>query len=164
MKLYQLSDAYRAISDLLEEDDTDGALEQQLAAVEGQLVEKVDSIAALIAYCDHAAACAAAEKHRLSQREDFYENKAQRLRDYVQRCLSESGCNKVAGPRFTVSLRACPPSVRVIDEYSIPVEFWRVIPERKEVNKVAILQAFKQGGEVVAGVDIVDDKQTLSIR
>lgn len=166
MRLYELTDQFLGIQDLMERDDADlGDLEITLAGIEGQIGDKVDNIAALITHFARMSEAASAEKARLAAREAFYAGRAERLTAYLQRCLEEAKIDKpLTGARFTVGLHRCPPSVFVVDEYAIPAEFWRTKPETREVDKRAILDLFSKGGEIVDGVDIVTDRKKVSIR
>lgn len=165
MRLYELSDAYRAIQELLESGDCDQQeLEGRLAIIEGSIQEKVDSLAAVHAHLERQAEAAKAEKQRLAKREERYARDAARLEAWLQRFLEETGQQKVTGQRFTVSLKRCPPSVRVLSEHDVPLEFIRVVPEKREVDKRAVLDFFGQGGEIPPGVDIIVDRQTLNIK
>ena len=64
---------------------------------------------------------------------------------------------------FIAKIAKNPPSVQVVDENAIPPEFVQVENVIK-VDKKAILQHAKDTGEIVAGVEIVTDKQRLSIK
>jgi len=65
---------------------------------------------------------------------------------------------------FTISLAKNPISVKIIDETKIAPEFWRTIPETKEVNKNAILISFKETeGVIPDGVEIITDRKHLVI-
>jgi RNA recognition motif-containing protein len=75
-----------------------------------------------------------------------------------------SGIDKITGQLMTLSLRKAPPSVLILNQDEIPNEYFRIIPETKEVNKSSILEHFKSSGEIIKGIDIVTDKKTLMIK
>ena len=164
MKLYELSDQYRMLQELLEHGECDQELERRLAILEGDIRDKVDSLAAVRCHLIQQASAAQQEQNRLAKRESHYRREAERLESWLQQFLEQTGTKKVTGPRFTVSLRMCPPSVRVLSERDVPLEFLRVIPEQRQIDKRAVLDFFSKGGEIPPGVDIVTDKQTLAIR
>ena len=58
---------------------------------------------------------------------------------------------------------ANPPSVEVIDFQALPDEYKRVIPERKEPDKIAIGTALK-GGKEVAGAKLVEKELSITIK
>ena len=64
---------------------------------------------------------------------------------------------------FVAKIAKNPPSVQVVDENAIPPEFVQVENVIK-VDKKAILQHAKDTGEIIAGVEIVTDRQRLSIK
>ena len=64
---------------------------------------------------------------------------------------------------FTAKIVKNPPSVNVLQPEKIPPEF-KAIETVEKIDKKAILQHAKDTGEVVSGVEIVMDKQRLSIK
>lgn len=165
MFLYQLTDQFRGIQDLMERDDADlGDLEITLAGIEGEIGQKVDNIAALITHFERMSEAAAAEKARLAKREAFYDARAERLTAYLQRCLEEAKIDKpLVGQRFTVGLHKCPPSIEVTD-INLLAEWFLRTKETVEPDKRAILEFVKSTGEIPGGVNYIDDKRKVSIR
>ena len=64
---------------------------------------------------------------------------------------------------FTAKIVKNPPSVNILQPEKIPPEF-KAVETVEKIDKKAILQHAKDTGEVVAGVEIVTDKQRLSIK
>ena len=78
---------------------------------------------------------------------------ADRLRDYLLRHMRELGTEKIDTPRFKISVRTNPPSVSLLEQMLVPEEFMRTVTT-VSVDKRAVLEHFKNTGEIVSGVDI----------
>ncbi len=155
MKLYEISSAYREVMARVDEADGElnAALEAELDALGGALVDKVESCGVVMLELDAEAAALKAEIDRLRARLRVTEGSRERLADYVRRCLSESGERKVKGPRLTVSLRAST-SVRVDVEAEALPEAMRRTKTVVEADKAAIKAAL-EGGATLLGCELV---------
>lgn len=94
-----------------------------------------------------------------------YEQRAEKLLDYVLRNMQAVGVNEIKdrGGLYAAKIAKNPPSVDVVNADEISNEFVKV-EQVSSIDKKAILQHFKATGEIVAGVEIVTDKQRLSIK
>ena len=93
------------------------------------------------------------------------ENRIDAIQLYI---LNEMQVNNIQSIKdkdglFIAKLAKNPPSVQVVDETAVPPEFVQVETVKK-IDKKAILQHAKDTGEIVAGVEIVTDRQRLSIK
>lgn len=93
------------------------------------------------------------------------ENKIDAIQEYILNEMQVNGINAIKDKDglFTAKIAKNPPSVQVVDENAVPPEFVAVETVKK-IDKKAILQHAKDTGEVVSGVEIVTDKQRLSIK
>lgn len=94
-----------------------------------------------------------------------YERRAEKLLDYVLRNMQAVGVNEIKdrGGLYAAKIAKNPPSVEVLNADEISNEFVKV-EQISSIDKKAILQHFKATGEIVAGVEIITDKQRLSIK
>lgn len=94
-----------------------------------------------------------------------YEQRAERLLDYVLRNMQAVGVNEIKdrGGLYAAKVAKNPPSVNIVNADEISNEFVKV-EQVSSIDKKAILQHFKATGEIVAGVEIITDKQRLSIK
>ena len=94
-----------------------------------------------------------------------YEQRAEKLLDYVLRNMQAVGVNEIKdrGGLYAAKIAKNPPSVEVLNADEISNEFVKV-EQISSIDKKAILQHFKATGEIVAGVEIITDKQRLSIK
>ena len=94
-----------------------------------------------------------------------YEQRAEKLLDYVLRNMQAVGLTEIKdkGGLYAAKIAKNPPSVNVLNADEISNEFVKV-EQVSSIDKKAILQHFKETGEIVAGVEIVTDRQRLSIK
>lgn len=156
MKLYELSQNYQMVLDMIEDGNEEylDTLESLGEAIE----EKAENTAKLIKSLDAQTEVIKAEEKRLADRRRALENKAKRMKEYLQENLEAAGIKKVKGQLLTVAIQKNPPSLNVVDESLIDQSYF--IEQKPALDKKALLQAIKDGAEV-EGVEI---KQTESVR
>ena len=103
------------------------------------------------------------EEDRITSNRKALENKLTRFKQYVKECMENNGITKIETGLGTLSIAKSPASVEIIDEKAVPNEFKQEIVTTK-IDKIAIKNHFKETGEVVPGVQIVDDKTSLRIK
>jgi hypothetical protein len=85
----------------------------------------------------------------------------ERKRELALTALRQIGVQKLVEPDFTVSVKNGAPVVDVIDELSVPKEFW--VPQDPKLNRGAIYKALKAGA-AVPGAMMDQGAPVLSIR
>ena len=123
-------------------------------------VRKVDNISGYLAHCEAQQDFASAEMKRLQDRKRSWERKQERLEQYIQRVMEASGKSKLEGRTSTLSLKACPASVEVLDQKLVPQQYVRVTVT-EAVDKTAAKVALKLG-EQIPGLKLVTDKRTVT--
>lgn len=94
-----------------------------------QAVEKRDRVQAFFVHLESQIALAGLEIKRLRERKALYERTFERLEQYVIRVIKSLGedakgkWKKLEGRTVTFSARCCPPSVEIVDEAAVPVEY-----------------------------------------
>lgn len=158
MKLYELTEIYKNIEEIMSDEDANvETLEKALKEVEDGIENKAENIAKLIRHIDSDIDALRAEEKRLAQRRRALENKKKSIKDYLEMQLKAMEIDKVKTPLFTVSIQKNPPSVRIIDEDKIPEDYLRYT---KSISRRDVLQALKDGEEI-PGAEL---KQTRSLR
>lgn len=104
-----------------------------------------------------------AEEKRISDLRKVAENKTERFKQYVKENMEKLGLDKIQTELGTLSIARNPISVEIENEEAIPEEFKNIVQTVK-IDKTAIKKHFKETGEVIAGVQIVDDKTSLRIK
>ena len=157
-KLYELTEMYKNIWDLVEDDEVDlDTLETALSQVEDNLEVKAESMAKIIKGIDGDIDTLKSEEKRLAEKRRVLENKKNNIKAYLENQLRVMEIDKIKTPLFTVSLQKNPPSVEIVNEDLIPEQFKKVT---YTVAKKDILEALKNG-QVIEGAEI---KQTKSLR
>lgn len=170
MTLYELTDAFRLLLDAAQsepdsgpEGEAESPFAAALAQLEGSINDKAEGVAAVIRTLDLEADAIEAEAKRLAQRAGARRNRAASLKAYLMDQLDKAGMAKAGGVRFSVAVQASPPSVRVLDEAAVPMEYQVVIPASVRVDAKAILAHYKETGEPVPGAEVVQGRH-LRIR
>ena len=164
MELYKITAEFNALIADFDGNSDDEFLEK-LNGLNADFQSKANNC---ISYALNLKSQAAAIKNHcdeLTAKRKTYEQRADKLLDYVLHNMKAVGLTEIKdrGGLYTAKVAKNPPSVQVVDETAIPPEFVQVETVKKIDNK-AILQHAKDTGEVVAGVEIVTDKQRLSIK
>lgn len=162
MKLYELTEMYQNVWNLIEDEEVDiESLEIALNQIEENIEAKAEGMAKLIKSIDGDIAALKEEENRLAKKRKTLENKQKNIKTYLEYQLVGMGIDKVKTPLFTVALQNNPPSVRFVNEDLIP-ESYKVRTELVSIPKKMILDDIKEGKEV-AGVEVVQSK-SLRIR
>lgn len=157
MRLYELADQYRQLSEAL---DANGGeltpeLEAAFAKLDDDIGAKVDAIGALIAEKK------AESKAYMDQYVGFMakrmaaENEAERLKSYLMDCLTQAGLDKAKGRLFTASRRRA--SMPTIHWNSDPAEIpdrYRITETTHRPNYSLIRDAISSGKELPKGFEV----------
>lgn len=103
------------------------------------------------------------EEKRISEQRKALENKLERFKDYVKECMESNGFSKIDTGLGSLTIAKNPMSVEIENEDEIPSEFKQEIVTTK-IDKTAIKNHFKETGEIIPGIKIVDDKTSLRIK
>lgn len=148
--LYQLSAEYKAaaerMADLGMDDQT---VADTLEGLAGPLEERATNIAMTARNLEALAAQIKDAERQMSERRKALEARAESIRAYLLRCMTDAGVQSIESPWFALKVRQNPPSVVVHDEAAIPPEFWRTPePPPPALDKKAIAEALKDGAAV----------------
>ena len=145
--------------DMVASDDERNAIEAEINAVCASEVRKVDGIAGYLAHCEAQQEFAVAEIKRLQARKALYAGRQERLEQYCIRVLEEARLKTLEGRTWTLSLRACPSSVKILDESEIPAAY-KITKTEVLVDKKAVKAALEADWDV-PGADLIFGRHTL---
>ena len=157
MKLYELTEAWAAVQDLIDTEEADD--EQILAAlenIEGAIEDKADGYAKLIYSMKAEAEAIKVEEKRLASKRQSLENRAKWLQKNLENAMIITGKKKFKTNLFVFSVQKNAPSLDDFDESIVPEEFWKV---SRSIDRPALLKAVKDGE--IQGIEL---KQSESLR
>lgn len=150
ISLYQLADDFlaqsRALSDM---DLPDEVIADTLESLSGDIEVKAVNVAAFARNLEASAEAIKTAETEMANRRKAIENRAKRIRTYLQEQMTRTGITKIECPYFKLSIRDNPPAVVIDAESQIPQEYMRQ-PETPPPapDKKAIAEALKAGKEV----------------
>jgi len=157
LKLYEIAEEYRALLAMMDSSEEDEIDEDSfllaLDALQADFSAKATNIACLIKEVTAESAAVAATAGNLIARARRLDQRADLLRDYLRVQMQIIGLNHAADSRISVTLKKNPPSVR-LDTDTIPLEYCRIIPERREPDKTALKAALK-AGVAIPGCELI---------
>ena len=160
MRLYELSENYRQVLDLIDEGAEVDTLHDTLESIEGAIEEKAEGIAKVILGMTADINAIKAEEKRLADRRRALENRQNWLKAYVQFHMEKTGLKKIKLPTVTISVQNNPPSVEC-ETSKLPSQFVEqridYIPRKKELMKAL------KAGKKIEGAEL-RHKKSLRIR
>ena len=142
---YELIYLIDSLEGLVPEDEEARAeLEGEITRVIAAEIKKVDGISHMLAHFESQAELAAEEIKRLQARKKVFERAGERLEGYVRDAMQVAGVKKLEGRTTTLSLRASPASVLVIDPDAVPAEYKEIRIETV-IIKEQLRKALKAG-------------------
>lgn len=163
MKLYELSQNFRNLQQVLENAGEDENLKElvinSMKELECDLSTKVENIVRLIKNLQAEVEALKAEEKRLAKERKIRENKIENLQGYLFDTINELEKKEVKGGIFTVSIKKNPPKTVVEELNAIPKQF---IVNTPSVDKKMLKEALKNG-EIIEGAKLVQE-ESLKIR
>lgn len=160
MKLYEISNEFQKIVDLIENcDEMSPELIEQLNAVSDNASAKVINVAAYIKNLEAESSSMQVYLNNMRDRQDKVEKRIDSLKEYLRYNMDLLKLNKVESPEFNVQLRANSFSLDLFDQASIPKEYFKV-KETVSISKQDIIKDLKVGCDV-PGARFVTTKSVL---
>ena len=152
MKLYELTEAYRNIYELEDEE-----LQETLDVIQDAIEDKAVSIAKVIKNIDSDIDTLDKEIERLQARKTSMKKKRTNLKAFLKNAMECIGKKKLSTPIFSFNIQKNAPSLIINDESKIPSEYFVI---SKDVDKNSIKAMIKDGIEI-EGVEL---RQSESLR
>lgn len=146
--LQTISPLYLSVWDRIDEEMGDDGeipfdLKLCLDAVQGEMTDRWEELAAVVAEYERMSDGCKAEMDRLAKRKKGIDKKCDRIRDYIKESMVTTGFKKHSGKRFTLSVNKNPPAVVIYNEDAIPDEYCETVMNLK-ISKTAIAEAIKK--------------------
>lgn len=159
--LYQITSAFPMI---MEQEEMTPELKEELERELTTLLhEKSQNTIGYIRNIELTIEAMKTEEKRFSEKRKALENKLERFITYVKECMESNGFSKIDTGLGSLTIAKNPMSVEIENEDEIPSEFKQEVVTVK-IDKTAIKNHFKETGEVIPGIKIVDDKTSLRIK
>lgn len=148
--LYRLADEYtQAAVKMADLELPEEVIANTLEGLAGELEVKATNVAMFVRNLEASADAIKQAEAEMASRRKAIENRAKRVRQYLQYQMERTGITKIECPYFKLAVRDNPPSVVIDQEGSIPERFMRVPePPPPAPDKKAIAEALKHGEDV----------------
>ncbi|WP_253345371.1 siphovirus Gp157 family protein [Staphylococcus equorum] len=156
--LFNLTDNYKQVYDLIAEQGDEQALNDTLESINDALEDKADGYVSVIKSLESDNKAIDDEIKRLQQRKTTNKNGIDRLKESLKVYMEETGKTKFKTALNSYNIQNNPPSLNVIEEKHIPSDFW--LSQAPKLDKKALLKHIKENDDV----DGVEIKQTQSLR
>lgn len=160
--LFAIEDHLEALFDsldLIEDPELRAQAESEIDLYLLAEVRKVDSITNYISHCESQQAHAAEEIKRLQARKRTAERNQERVEASVMRVMNMWSMKKLEGRTSSLTLRACPPAVEVVDQTLVPPGYL-VTKVTESVDKMAA-KVHMAGGQTIPGLRLVTDRKSV---
>lgn len=157
MKLYELTETWAAIQDMIDADNVnDEQIHAAIENIDAAIEEKAENYAKLIFSMKAEAEAIRTEEKRLATKRQSLENRAKWLQKNLENAMIITGKKKFKTNLFGFSVQKNAPSLDDFDEAIVPEAYWKVT---RSIDRSALLKAVKDGE--VEGIEL---RQTESLR
>ena len=163
LRCYEISGLIREVMDRAVDPDTGELTESGIAELRALAAAANHSVADLACYIRELELEAESVKSVLTEmakRAVQLENRAAKWRVILLETMDSISSTSIKDSRITVAVRTNPPSVHVDDDAEIPIDYYRIIPQRIEPDKTALKAALKSG-ETIPGVSLVSTRRLV---
>ena len=165
--LYDLTNEMIRIDEFLEMDFLDETerekAEEYKKAIEELIEIKTENIVKYVRNLESNTDLVDIEIKRLSDIKQKNKNKIERLKNIILERMKTLNINKLETSLGNVSRRKNPVSVEVVDEKMVPAEY-KKIEQVIKIDKKAITNLFKETGELIEGIKMITDKESVMIK
>lgn len=161
--IYELTGAFNALWDLMEEGNIDDeVLQEVFNNTAEELAVKLEGYCKFIKNLESDIAGLKAEEKRLAEKRRTMENTIERAKSAMQNAMTTAGEKKMLCGSFTVSVQNNPPKCVVdVSVADIPSKY--LIPQEPTIDKKLLLEDLKASGEQVPYAHI-EHGESLRIR
>ncbi len=128
MKLYEIANEYEAILNEAINEETGEVNEiaiHKLDEVKVDVKEKAIAVASYIKNLQAERDAIEAARKAMAERESKLQKESEWLTKYLQENMERCGIKEISCAYFGIKLKKCPISVNVVNEDSVPDEYWK---------------------------------------
>ena len=165
MKLYDISEQYKDVQNLIESDESGSmaeAIADTMQMIEGDFKDKAQAVVSLTLNMDGSITALENEIQRLQDKKKVLQNKIDSIRNYLKMNMQATGISKIECPLFSITLSKPTKQVEITDESLLPDEFVKV-KTTVSPDKVLLAKVLKEGKEITGAI-LVDSEPRLIIK
>jgi len=163
MKLYEISEQFRNLQSLLDDEMIDlQTFTDTIETIEADFSDKARNCVMMQRELEGRLTAIKVEKDRLSKLERSQNAAIERIEEYLRQNMETTKHDKLDLGIFSLTLKKA--SLKLpneINESELPAEYFKIIPESKSLDKVALLSAAKAGK---VNIELVEGKRALLIK
>lgn len=156
MRLFELTEQYNYLLDMLQDDRSNEEVNVMLDGLEGKIEEKIENTVKVMKTIESDCASIDAEIQRLMNRKTVMGNNVQSLKNNIEMTMRNLDIQQIKGTLHTIGFKKNPPKLNVVNESNIPYEFYNEPVVEPKLDRKKLLDALKAGLEV-EGVSIVQE-------
>ena len=163
MQLYKITEQYHhALSELAGSELDAQTINDTIEGLKGDIEVKAKNVAAFISNRKAEITAVKEASKKLADRAKTEQANLDRLMDYLKYNMEQSEITEIRSPELLLKIKNNPPSVVIDDESKINSGYYKIIPETRQLDKVALKAALKTG-ELVLGAHL-EAKTRLEIK
>lgn len=164
LSLYNITNKFVELMDKAQEgqltEDEYNELGNELAL---ELQNKSSNIIGYIKNSESLLEAMKAEEKRLADMRKQGEKKLEKFYQYVKENMQRLGLEEIPTELGKLKITKNPMSIEIENEDEIPAEFKKEVVTT-QIDKTAIKNHFKDTGEIIPGIKIIDNKTSLRIK
>ena len=164
LSLYNITNKFVELMDKAQEgqltEDEYNELGNELAL---ELQNKSSNIIGYIKNSESLLEAMKAEEKRLADMRKQGEKKLEKFYQYVKENMQRLGLEEISTELGKLKITKNPMSIEIENEDEIPAEFKKEVVTT-QIDKTAIKNHFKDTGEIIPGIRIIDNKTSLRIK
>ena len=161
MNIYQITQEFLQIKELLEEEELTPELEKALVLTQENLMQKGIDYGYVIKSLEDDTKAVKQEIDRLTAIKKRLENNTERLKTTLTNAMTFFEIKKITTPTMTISVRDYP-IVNILDEALIPDDYWNeTVKVTRTIGKAEIKHAINEGATVEGAELIANPKLSI---
>ena len=145
--LYELTGDYMQVAGMIDDPDVDAqTIADTLEAIGGEIEDKAENYAKVIANATAERDGLANEIDRLTRRKRAIDENTKRMKEVLQQAMQITGKTKFKTPLFSFGIQKNPASVQIDEGATIPDKY--LIAQEPKIDRKGMIADLKEGIEI----------------
>ena len=145
--LYELTGDYLQVAGMIDDPDVDAqTIADTLEAIGGEIEDKAENYAKVIANANAERDGLANEIDRLTRRKRAIDENTKRMKEALQQAMQVTGKTKFKTPLFSFGIQKNPTSVQIEEGATIPDKY--LIAQEPKIDRKGMIADLKEGIEI----------------